>query len=182
MKRMMKIVAASALVWFAYSVAAAQVPPFISTGSAQTQPRNDAETTVALRQHQLDFIAAPIKSASDLQAYLALMPKALSPLEKLSPGAKKRFLNGLVFNENGLVGYDYSDLAAELPASDVYRLMSLFGAQRTVRLIGGLRVVGKQDALVIQYPDLPEDDHVGYRCVGGHNCIAHGGMICMSGC
>ncbi|MFC4525096.1 hypothetical protein ISN76_02505 [Dyella halodurans] len=182
MKSMMKIMAASALVWFAYSVAAAQAPPLTSTGSAQGKPRNDAASTVALRQRQLDFMAAPIKSAKDLQAYLAKMPKALSPIEKLSPGAKKRFLDGLVFNENGLVGYDYSDLAAELPASDVYRLMSLFGAQRTVPLISGLKVLGEQDALLIMYPDLGEDDHGDYRCIGGHNCVRTTGMICMTGC
>ena len=182
MKRIMKTVVASALVWFAYSVAAAEAPPAISTSPAQTQRSNDAATTVALRQRQLDFIAAPIKSAIDLQAYLAMMPKSLSPIEKLSPGAKRRFLDGLVFNENGLVGYDYADLATELPASDVYRLMSLFGAQRTVPLIRGLKVVGKQDELMFQYPEPLEDDHVGYRCIGGHSCIATGGMICMSGC
>jgi hypothetical protein len=177
----LKIAAACALAPLAFTIPAAETPQLISTVSAKAQ-NVDLATTVA-RQHQLDFIAAPIKSSSDLQAHLAMMPKALSPIEKLSPGAKRRFLAGLVFNENGLVSYDYSDLAAELPASDVYRVMSLFGAQRTVPLIKGLRTEGGADKLVTDIPvSGMEDDHESYQCIGGHNCKYSPGMICMSGC
>ncbi|WP_130617441.1 hypothetical protein [Dyella amyloliquefaciens] len=176
----LKIVAACALASLAFTVPAAETPQHTSTVSAKAQ-NVDLVATVA-RQHQLDFIAAPIKSSSDLQSYLTLMPKALSPIEKLSPGAKRRFLASLVFNENGLVGYDYSDITAELPASDVYRLMSLFGAQRTVHLIDGLRVEGESDKVVEETSDMPMADHKDFRCVGGHNCAHYTSMICMSGC
>lgn len=152
----LKIVAACALASLALTVSSAETPQFTSTVSAKAQSV-DLVATVA-RQHQLDFIAAPIKSSNDLQSYLTLMPKALSPIEKLSPGAKRRFLASLVFNENGLVGYDYSDLAAELPASDVYRVMGLFGAQRTVRLLKGLRTEGESDRFVTDVPVIGIED------------------------
>jgi hypothetical protein len=130
-----------------------------------------------------DFIGAQIKSSSDLRTYILVTPKDQSPFEKLSAGAKERFLAGLVFNENGLVGYDYSDLVSELGAADIYRLMSLFGAQRTVALIRGLRIETSEDATIGRLqPQVMMDDHENYRCDGGHTCIFNTGMICMTGC
>ncbi|MBT2116382.1 hypothetical protein KK141_14105 [Dyella sp. LX-66] len=132
---------------------------------------------------RLDVLGAPIRSASDLRIYLSTTPGELSPLEKLSPGAKQRFLASLFFNESGLVSYDYSDLARELAASDIYRIMSLFGAQRTVPLMKGLRIQTVMDELSVTQPRLQMiDDHEAYRCIGGHNCVHTPGMICMSGC
>lgn len=166
----LKIAATWVLTLLAFAAPAAETPQLTSPVSAKAQ-NADMTATVAWQQRQLDFIAAPIKSPNDLQAYLALTPKALSPIEKLSPGAKRRFIAGLVFNKNGLVGYDYSDLATELPASDVYRVMSLFGAQHTVLLIKGLRTERESDKFVTDTPVVGmEDDHESYQCIGGHNC------------
>ena len=132
---------------------------------------------------RLDVLGASVRSASDLRIYLATTPRDLSPLEKLSPGAKRRFLASLFFNENGLVSYDYSDLAKELSASDIYRVLSLFGAQRTVPLIRGLRIETATDELPALQPYRRViDDHEAYRCIGGHSCIHNPGMICMTGC
>lgn len=132
---------------------------------------------------RLDVLGASIRSRSDLRIYLSATPRDLSPLEKLSPGAKRRFLASLFFNENGLVSYDYSDLARELVASDIYRLLSLFGAQRTVPLIKELRIETVMDELSVMQPYMRMiDDHEAYRCIGGHNCIHSPGMICMTGC
>ena len=86
------------------------------------------------RRQILDFEMAPIKTSGDLAAYLRSANRG-SPLMALSPGGRQRFLDSLTFNENGLVSYRYEDLAQELTASQAYRVLSLFGAQRTTHLL-----------------------------------------------
>lgn len=101
-------------------------------------------------QRKLDLIAAPIKSKADLDRHMEVSAIIDSPINRLSPLARKRFLATLVFNENGLVSYGYADLVAELGAADIYQLMALFGAQRTVALIKGLHIGSGEDAAVAQ--------------------------------
>lgn len=96
---------------------------------------------------RLDHAVATIKSRADLDEYLMTVPARLSALAVLSSGARQRFAEGLVFNKHGLVSYDHSDIVTELSASEIYRLMSLFGAQRTVPLISGLRIESELDRL-----------------------------------
>lgn len=162
--------------------------------STENSAHSDAMslTTAALAkqrqmQNRLDFLLAPIKSRDDLAQYLATTPKAQSPLELLSPGAKQRLLASLFFNENGLVSYDYTDLVNELSASQIYRVLGLFGVQRTTGLLKDIRVSSEADRLIVPLKIFHTDpgmegDHGGYRCVGAHNCIEHRGMICMMGC
>lgn len=83
---------------------------------------------------------APIRSQAELQSYLRTTPKSTSPLERLSPAAKKRFLASLSFNENGITGFSYDDLESELTASQIYQVLSLFGAQHITSQLGGARV------------------------------------------
>ncbi|MGH8157582.1 MAG: hypothetical protein ACREPQ_05645 [Rhodanobacter sp.] len=72
---------------------------------------------------------SPIKSAQALARYLHDTPALASPLDQLSPGAKKRFLSSLQFGENGLGGFDPTDLEAELTNEEIHRVLALFGAQ-----------------------------------------------------
>jgi len=44
----------------------------------------------------------PIKSESELRHYLAVTPPGASPLDRLSPPARQRFLHAPVFGENGI--------------------------------------------------------------------------------
>ena len=69
---------------------------------------------------------APIHSAALLKEYLA-KEDASSRLNLLSPAAKKRFFELLRFNERGMTSFTYSDIEAELSASQAYRLLSLLG-------------------------------------------------------
>lgn len=134
------------------------------------------------RQELIDFELAPIKSANDLAAYLkAAGPE--SPFMGLTPGARERFIGSLVFNENGLVSFQYGDLSRELTASQAYRLLSLFGAQRTTYRLGA-RVESEADAAVSQRSSIPKlrADHTDYKCTGRANCYASMLYICMSGC
>ncbi len=134
------------------------------------------------RLRAIDFEMAPIKSDADLATYLRTAGEE-SPLMALSPGARERFLASLAFNENGLVGYNYEELGRELEASDAYRILALFGAQRTTHLVGA-SIRTDADRAAAAKPGVPQlrADHEGFRCLGGHNCFETPLFICMTGC
>lgn len=73
--------------------------------------------------------AKPITSRAALDAYLRDTPPANSPLDWLTPGARRRFLDSLVYRERGLGGMSLADLRYELTREQAYTLLRLFGAQ-----------------------------------------------------
>lgn len=132
-------------------------------------------------RRELSYVLAPVKSAADLAAYVATTPKNVSPLERLSPAAKNRFLKGLVFNERGLAGFDYSDLQAELSATEIYQVLRLFGAEHTASLIRDARTESHSDRIITRMM-LPPEDHEGYKCSSRATCSSWPSSICMSSC
>lgn len=73
--------------------------------------------------------AKPITTRAQLDVYRHDTPPARSPLSWLTPGAQRRFLDGLVFGEHGVGGMDISDLRYELTREQAYTLLQLFGSQ-----------------------------------------------------
>lgn len=140
-----------------------------------------AEVTAKQRE-RLDFLAAPIKNRSDLSDYMARTPKSMSPFRFLSDGARNRFVESLVFNENGLVGFDYSELASELNARQALQILALFGAQRIAGIIPYRRVESDIDREIMAPTMRMIDDHKDYRCESHATCTAWNSKICMSGC
>ncbi len=137
------------------------------------------------RGQELAFLLAPIKSREDLDRYLEELRQnreARSPLNLLSPAARDRFLNSLVFTEQGLGGYQYSDLQAQLTASQAYRLLSLFGAQHTTPLIKGARIESRADQIIMTDEAAPEGDYKDMECVSRATCGPKLTYICMSSC
>lgn len=172
------LVSAVATLAIGVSSAAAAASPI----AGQSQVSMDMVGAEQGRQRAIEFAMAPIKSADDLAAYLRTAGTD-SPLMALSPGARERFLGSLSFNANGLVSYQYEDLARELTASQAYRLLALFGAQRTTHLVGA-RVEDGADEAVAAKPRVPQlrADHAKYKCVSPHNCYYSEFFICLTGC
>ncbi|MET0551272.1 MAG: hypothetical protein ABW002_18605, partial [Xanthomonas sp.] len=73
--------------------------------------------------------AVPIRSAAQLQAYLRTHAGQRTPLDALTPGARERFLDGLVFGRTGLGGFDTQDLP-QLTRTQGRALLALFGVER----------------------------------------------------
>lgn len=135
-----------------------------------------------------DLAMAPIKSESDLTRYLGRMPKD-SPLRLLSNGARQRFIKSLRFGSQGLGSFSYKGLETELTASQIYRVLSLFGVQRSTSLIKGARVVTQADKAVMDVPDsetasesAPMMDHLDYWCASRATCSRSAGDICTGNC
>jgi hypothetical protein len=81
------------------------------------------------RNAALAIPAKPIASREELDAYQRDTPPANSPLSWLTPGARRRFLDSLVYREHGLGGMSLADLRYELTREQAYSLLHLFGAQ-----------------------------------------------------
>jgi len=130
---------------------------------------------------------APIHTQEQLDIEL-MRDSAHSPLNALSPTARDRFIRSLRFNEAGLTTFNVDPILEELNASDARTLLSLFGVERVLPHLVGLRVESDADervmeALVRPIPGSPVlEDHPGYSCVGRANCMESRSFICMSGC
>lgn len=77
-----------------------------------------------------------IRSRNDLDAYLRTTAGAGSPINRLSPRARARFLSSLTFNQKGLTGFRYDDLRAELMPSQISHILRLFGLQADTSITG----------------------------------------------
>ncbi|WP_332604830.1 hypothetical protein [Acinetobacter sp. ESBL14] len=133
----------------------------------------------ASEQSQLNHLIAPIKSLDELNAYMRNTPKAKNPIEKLSKNGKARFLSSLRFNDKGLTSFGHLDLEAELSASEIYQILSLFGVQE---LISTSKLVIKNDLdrMVIRNVTTRDSswdirDHV---CIDFRGCKPFNGVTC----
>ncbi|WP_295929893.1 hypothetical protein [uncultured Xanthomonas sp.] len=97
--------------------AAAQPPP-----APPAQGAANADTAATVEQ-------LPIRSSAQLAAYLRAHAGQRTPLDALTPGARERFLDGLVFGRNGLGGFDTQDLP-QLTRTQGRALLALFGVER----------------------------------------------------
>jgi len=72
----------------------------------------------------------PITSKAELTRHLRDTPPGISPLDWLSPGARKRFLAQLQFGDHGLQGLSLDDPQDELTHAQIVQLLALFGAEK----------------------------------------------------
>lgn len=140
----------------------------------------DAEQKERELEHQL----APIQSRNQLSEYLKT--HLMSSLSALTPGAKRRFIQSLVFTEKGLGSYDYSDLRIELTATQIYKLLALFGVQRTTALIPNIRIENPTDQLIIMSGEagalrmcLRSGGCANTVCAGPGTCAQRANSICV---
>lgn len=97
---------------------------------------SEALREIGATQYEIDSVSAPVKTLAELKEHLATNPR--SPLYRLDPGARRAFLKSMVFTNYGLASYYFSPLQG-LSVSDAYAVMSLFGEQRAVGTIPGMR-------------------------------------------
>lgn len=81
-------------------------------------------------------VRTPITSRAQLDHYLKTVPPGTSPLDKFSPGARKRFLAELEFGSHGLTSVPVAEPAHELTHPQVVALFSLFGVEKYAQGLG----------------------------------------------
>ncbi|MFL8003855.1 hypothetical protein [Xanthomonas vasicola] len=92
---------------------------------------------------------APFRSTEQLDRYLA-NADASNPLALLSPASRKRFIQSLRFNASGVTTFTYTDIEAELSASQACRLLTLFGIQHTLASMRKIRIETQEDEKAMQ--------------------------------
>ncbi|WP_159016679.1 hypothetical protein [Cognatiluteimonas profundi] len=153
--------------------------------SKLTQPagsNNDALLERQLIDRDLASRTAPIHSQADARRYIASNAGRKTPFTALSRGAQERFLQSLVFTTKGLASFEYADLSAELTATQVYKLLALFGAQDSTHFIPNLRVVDSTDAAIVDKRNAkigPLTDYPGYKCSPPATCEPSFSTICI---
>jgi hypothetical protein len=142
----------------------------------------------ALMDQDIALALAPVRSQVQLQQHLQTNGRN-SPLAALTPAAQKRFLASLRFNEKGITSFSYDDLQAELTASQIYQVLSLFGAQHTTAFMRNARVVTPMDQALLQPlgttgPLCPSQpcDYDQYECEKKGTCAAAFNKICTRNC
>ena len=142
----------------------------------------------ALMDQDIALSLAPIRSTTQLQQHLQGNGRH-SPLAALTPGGQKRFLASLQFNEKGITSFSYDDLQAELSASQIYQVLSLFGVQHTTSFMKNARVVTPTDQALLQPlgttgPLCPSQpcDYDQYECEKRGTCAAAFNKICTRNC
>ncbi|MCE9780922.1 DP-EP family protein [Shewanella algae] len=106
----------------------------------------------AATQAEIDMAMAPVKSDAELQLLLA-EPSPLVPLGQSLPA----FINSLVFDKQGLVKLDRQLLQQPLSASEVYRILALFGWQSRMAEFDQAAQLSQTDSLLLR-PRLPYCD------------------------
>lgn len=114
-----------------------------------------------------------------LSSYLQVTPITASPLQYLPPSARQRFFSSLAFGENGLRAINDPTALNGLTPTQAYQILSLFGLQSTVPLIGGLQSSTPLDALIMSNTaSAPAACHFFERLVGQEGQCTYGGIIC----
>jgi hypothetical protein len=74
-----------------------------------------------------DATGLPIRSLAQLETWLQTHAGKQTPLDRMPPGARMRFLASLRFGERGLGGFDPADLGATLTPDEIRAVLALFG-------------------------------------------------------
>jgi hypothetical protein len=152
--------------------------------------------TVDSNKRAFAYQLAPIKSLNDLNSYLAVTPSKKSPLNVLPASEKKKFLESLTFNENGLTGFNFQILKSNLNTSQTNKILALFGAQHLASVIHGNQPDAFRGSSLNSAHANPKNrispkffgddesiaDHIGYYCSGRSTCNSSASQICMSSC
>jgi hypothetical protein len=113
---------------------------------------------------------APIRTHEALQNYLLTATAGQSPLDRLSPLARQRFLDTLRFGHNGVLGFNTEELEEELTDAQILPILQLFDLATYASAIHGLpteRVVNCASSTTCTPSDL-ERDFYAFRAQTDH--------------
>ncbi|MDY0954445.1 hypothetical protein SOM22_07645 [Stenotrophomonas rhizophila] len=141
---------------------------------------SDAVIDRELNERELALAAAPIRSRHALERYISEGRLRDSSLQRMPQAARTRFLQSLVFNENGVSSFDYRDIASHLEPMEIYAVLSLFGAQRSAGAIPGF--AERATAAGMRWPPEmiePPVDYPDKVCAAKVSCAVWDGGVCI---
>lgn len=172
----------------------AHFPANASSFDSVASVSRDPVPIISKKQRQLNLAMAPVKSKRSLEYFMLSVSNSTSPLNSLSKQGRAQFLESLTFNEKGLTSFDAEILEEELTPTQIYRLLSLFGAQHTTRMLKNAKAPTAKDRELLdgksystfEFDDtwdggVEDQDYKGYRC-DFVECVRALRKICLSGC
>jgi hypothetical protein len=173
----------SLMIFFALAFAST----LVHASNRATITPQDWATDVAIRQSQIDVALAPIRSRADLRTHL--QRDLNSPLHRLPPVQRERFIGSLVFTPEGLASYSFLPLEKGLSVSEVYRVLSLFGAQSSIAAIRNLHPASEAESAMLDVSGIsamaamPSWAH-GICVISGESrsCVPQYGSNCSRAC
>jgi len=159
----------------------------VAAGTNDGVASSDYSSEREFLERYIEFRTAAVRSDEALEKYLASTDQSASVFRVLSPSARKRFLQSLRFGEKGLASFDYRDLRRELTPSQIYTLLSVFGAQRSTASIPGLEVITAADEVIVALGRGPRPpsgdqqyaDYLDMYCDSRATCRPSTGAICI---
>lgn len=174
------------------SLATVLTLPCVSSVAKEMNSRDEGDIAVdlvapyvqdELARRDIALALAKVRSTKDLSR---LDAESRARLDKLSPKARARFLASLTFSDKGLSGFDYTVLVDELTATEIYRILELFGQQHITSMLSDVKVESSTDNLIMSLSKDPtmkmRADHMKYRCETRSTCVSSTPHICMSSC
>ncbi|MFA0923567.1 hypothetical protein [Xanthomonas fragariae] len=168
---------ASALAFAAFFNAhAADHAPLLDQG-------NDVDQMLAL-QEDVELANAPVNSQEKLISYLSANPSSV--FFKLPASAQESFKSSLVFTDKGLASYYYESLTKYLTTKQIYQLLSLFGAQKTISFIPGITASNPMEKNIIvsesPYTPTPRSGNICIINGSSSQCRPEYGSMCSRAC
>lgn len=174
---------------FGLSMAQAQPLDTDMTGLVPVTDTPALNVDKALTERELARLNAPVKSYAELRDYLQV--NRTSPFDALPDQARRDFIDSLTFNEKGLTSFRFDVLEEHLSPSEIYALMSAFGAQHTTYMMEKASPETSLDrSLLLEAARMSTSDgykhslgdHENYYCESRATCATLGGRICTSNC
>jgi hypothetical protein len=158
----------------------------VASHDQAVQMASDILIKDAARRHAIAQATAPIRSRGDLDQYLFTHKTIASPLDAFSPSLRQMFLSSLTFNEKGITGFRY-DVLESLTPTEIYKILSLFGAQGFTPQLTNVRIVTPTDNLIMSPPSggvigIGFDFLKDYRCQSRGTCHVDNMAACTSNC
>lgn len=153
----------------------------IAEATERRNEQNDQSVDNDIVEVNLAWELAPVKSFNDL---INIAAKE-SPLDALSPAAKQRFIDSVVFTEKGVAGFYYKDLELELSPSEIHKILSLIGQQHMTPAFKKARVKTKADYSILynKDPKTPDGDFLlDYYCYQRGSCEKSTSKACTKNC
>lgn len=108
-------------------------------------------TAQAATQQEIDFALAPVKNPADLQVVLS-SPSALDALAAHLP----EFIASVKFPKKGQEPkFDRALLETHLSATEIYKILSLFGQQTSIGQYQAAAIITETDKLLLNVASLP---------------------------
>lgn len=91
-----------------------------------------------------------VRSHKELENYFLMVSSSENPFLIMEENARKEFISSLDFNEKGLTSYNYLYLTENLTASQISKILLVFGIRQDLKTLGEIKTLTLKDKNMIK--------------------------------